>query len=493
MADGAGALSGSPTSNPMQTIDTVLGGEAKREAKQEQDITKSEQDIGAAEKVRTQAHERTQADRLMLKQPTLEQPQTPHVQPTNPLQIWGSLAMMMAGIGSLMTRTPMLSALNAASGVMKGYRERDQAAADAAFKTWKVASENSIQTANFQQKSYDETMMLLDKSDKLSDEEYNSTVKTVEAELRAKATAFGHDTMVDRITVQGVEGAQKMMEQMKTFAVKMEEQIPNLEQAHYFHATMLKMESDPRFKSLVENDPGAAYNLVEQLMPQSMKGMTPNQQVTKENTEQQQISGQPMYKSWAAATVSSAEIAETLKNVKMGTVAVAVAADQFTQTFNGGRAIRGFQMSMLHDNRPLWLEAETLANRVGSGGSLTARELDTMAHAAALAADYLTAAVNKMGIEAQQRAIRQKLNIYNVIPDLMLSRARENPAQFPGLQLPPTQQPQSDNAGAPAASLSAPKSAPPQKSIDYLKAHPDARAQFDQRYGDGAAAQVLGQ
>src|ERR1700743_1377120 len=44
--------------------------------------------------------------------PKLEQIPPPTPKSTNPAEVWGSAAMLFAGIGSLLTRRPMVSALN---------------------------------------------------------------------------------------------------------------------------------------------------------------------------------------------------------------------------------------------------------------------------------------------------------------------------------------------------------------------------------------------
>ena len=78
----------------------------------------------------------------------------PVAQSTDPLHQWGSIAMIVAGLGSLLTRSHATTALNAAAGVMKGFHQNDLEAANTAFQEWKVANENTTKMANYELQAY---------------------------------------------------------------------------------------------------------------------------------------------------------------------------------------------------------------------------------------------------------------------------------------------------------------------------------------------------
>jgi hypothetical protein len=58
--------------------------------------------------------------------------------------------MLVAALGSLMTRQPLVTAMNASAAAMTAMRAGDQAAADAKYKEWKEASELAIQQQKFE-------------------------------------------------------------------------------------------------------------------------------------------------------------------------------------------------------------------------------------------------------------------------------------------------------------------------------------------------------
>ena len=64
----------------------------------------------------------------------------PQPQPWNPMNAWASNAMVFAALASLLTRTPLTTAINAAAGVLKGNQEGNQAATAAAFNNWKTST-----------------------------------------------------------------------------------------------------------------------------------------------------------------------------------------------------------------------------------------------------------------------------------------------------------------------------------------------------------------
>ena len=75
---------------------------------------------------------------------------------TNPMQTFGSFGMVIASLGSLMTRHPMISALNAGAEVFKTKAAGDAAGYKNAMDKWKVDSENAWKMADWEQKNFED-------------------------------------------------------------------------------------------------------------------------------------------------------------------------------------------------------------------------------------------------------------------------------------------------------------------------------------------------
>jgi hypothetical protein len=118
-----------------------------------------------------------------LQPPKLDTPPKPDVKQTNPVEIWGSAAMFMATVGSLMTRQHLTTALNSAAGVMQSFKKQDQDAMNQAFEEWKVSSDNAIKMANFEMEAYKSALAKSSKDE-----------SAAMAEFTAYAHAFGNHT-----------------------------------------------------------------------------------------------------------------------------------------------------------------------------------------------------------------------------------------------------------------------------------------------------------
>lgn len=70
---------------------------------------------------------------------------------TDPWQSFGSFAGVLASLGSLMTRKPLTSALNAGAEVMKARTKGDYQAYTDAYNKWKVNSDNAWKMADWHQ------------------------------------------------------------------------------------------------------------------------------------------------------------------------------------------------------------------------------------------------------------------------------------------------------------------------------------------------------
>lgn len=74
---------------------------------------------------------------------------------TNPMETFGSFGMVLASLGSAMTKHPMTSALNAGAEVFKAKNAGDAAGYKNAMDKWKVDSENAWKMADWDQKNFE--------------------------------------------------------------------------------------------------------------------------------------------------------------------------------------------------------------------------------------------------------------------------------------------------------------------------------------------------
>jgi hypothetical protein len=90
--------------------------------------------------------------------PPLYENPPPTQAPYNPIHAWGSTAMFLAGIGSLLTRTPLTTALNAAGGVLTAYKQQNQEQASAAMDAWKAQTANALNMQKYEFSMYNHAL-----------------------------------------------------------------------------------------------------------------------------------------------------------------------------------------------------------------------------------------------------------------------------------------------------------------------------------------------
>ena len=195
-----------------------------------------------------------EAKRGSLTMPTLaDMPPMPQAQNTPPANIWGSAAMAMAAIGSLMTRQPMTAALNSAAGVMKAFKQGDMDMANAEFARWKVASENALKVHNFQMEQY-----------KAALSEISSDERTAMAKLKTLAVTF-HDTNMEKIAdSRNAIAAKHLVLDQERFAAKMTEEAPKVAQGFEFQRNFAELKKDPAFQNATPQDRAV---MMAQIMP----------------------------------------------------------------------------------------------------------------------------------------------------------------------------------------------------------------------------------
>jgi hypothetical protein len=152
----------------------------------------------------------------------------PIVKTTDPMEVWGSLAMVVAGLGSLKSRQPMTTAMNAAAGVIKGYLDGNKEAADAQYKTWEAATKNAVEATRFEMEAY---RIAMDKYEKLSGRELQlGTMEEREAsqQLELLAKSYDNPVLAKVLADQGVPGAREYVDRMDKAATDIEKKSKDL-------------------------------------------------------------------------------------------------------------------------------------------------------------------------------------------------------------------------------------------------------------------------
>lgn len=97
---------------------------------------------------------------------------------SDPMQTFGSAAMFLSVFGSLLTKNPLETALNSGAAVMNAANKRDAASFNKAFDQWKIDNENAMKMANYNQ------------------DLYKDLIGKDEAELRARAVSAKDNVMI---------------------------------------------------------------------------------------------------------------------------------------------------------------------------------------------------------------------------------------------------------------------------------------------------------
>jgi hypothetical protein len=120
-------------------------------------------------------------------------PPAPQTKQYNPVEAWGSSAMIIATLGSLLTRGSMTNALNAAAGVMNAHKQGDTDAANAAMATWKAETTNAINLQKYETEAYKEAITA-----------HKDDIQELTTAMTTTATALKDDVMLGVIKSQGV-------------------------------------------------------------------------------------------------------------------------------------------------------------------------------------------------------------------------------------------------------------------------------------------------
>jgi hypothetical protein len=125
------------------------------------------------------------AEKGAMTPPPYKPPAPPTPKSTNPMEVWGSTAMLLAGIGSLLTRAPLTTALNSAAGVMNAFKAGDKEEADLQYRQWQQSYNEYNKLYEYQTQAYKDARQA----------KHNDVMETIAA-TNAVATAVKDDAMV---------------------------------------------------------------------------------------------------------------------------------------------------------------------------------------------------------------------------------------------------------------------------------------------------------
>lgn len=240
-----GTLGTSPSaalSAPPTTYGGVLKSEQDRinSLKTEKSSLESEQsklDQEHVDQVKKEGSDYDKAWQGIKKPPEYTPTPPPTPKSTDPKMVWGSSAMWLAGIASLMTRQPLTTAMNAAAATLNAYRKGDQDAANSAFQTWKISSDNALKAHDFEQETYRQAIGDLDKRTEFRDRQETAEYNAKSREIVARVNAVGRsldDAFMSQ--VKTVNDAQHMLEERERHADAMREQQPKMEAMQFVNS-----------------------------------------------------------------------------------------------------------------------------------------------------------------------------------------------------------------------------------------------------------------
>ena len=375
-------------------------------------------------------HQRQHVDELKredmlidgLKQPQLNTVPPPTPRTTDPQKAWGSMAMIMAAFGSLLTRTPLTTAMNSAASAIKAFRQGDQEAFDAAYKSWQVANENATKLWEFQQKTYENILGHVERERHIADEELVAENRETNAKVATAAHALNDQRMLAELQQNGILGARRLQIERQRAGEAYNLNAGKLaEQAEFFKAWHT-YQTGPDFKPKPGETPEQTQErhldklaeLQSTVMPSHQ--WTPSEKAGAEDRQQTHLANSLLGKAYSTAA-QKIDVINQYDGSEHGVISQAAFIDAYTQLINGGRAIRGFQQKLNTEHAGLFDKAAIMAQQLGRGGPLSPRMIeeakeDARAIGAAMSTEYGQAIS-----AAQKRAKAMGLDPDAVVPD----------------------------------------------------------------------------
>lgn len=165
--------------------------------------------------------------------PTPQQPtEAPEYHPTDPVKAWGSSAMFIAMFGSLLTRTPMTTALNAAASAMKAFHQRDMDEYNIQFKKWQVASTNAAKMYEYQVNAYNKIITEIDRREGLTEKQFADENRAAYTEAMSLAMSFKDEAMATMLQRYGVDGMRMFIRDQQNHIDKMQINAEKIEEGN---------------------------------------------------------------------------------------------------------------------------------------------------------------------------------------------------------------------------------------------------------------------
>ena len=498
LAGGGGAidaLAGTGASTPSvisgQEADRAL---AKKIFKEEGDLTAQETELVGTEMASQDAHRAKTAEEraaLASRMPVPEKPTSqPNFKETSPQQAWGSAAMMFAMFGSLLTKTPMNAALNAAAGALKAFHQNDLDTYNREFQKWQTESNNAAKMFEYEDRAYQRVLAEFDRREKETDAEGEHRIRDIETHIRALATSFKDQTRLLMLDQGGLRDVEKSLQDQRSWMNQMQRTQIQLEKEAPNHAAWIAAQSDPEYQAIQRdiknNVRGGAGRLTEYIRTHipGMAQQVDRQLDTAINSQVSQLQKSDVAKTYHyfKAQLPQVDEAETYLD-HYGTLDpghTAILKDAFNKGATHGQAVRSFMTNMLKQGTPYAQQAEqALAMFDQHGAAISKEQAKLLIH---IVKDYNNAAARDYAqmIEGHARMMDSEFGPgkgdiirENAEPDLDLSKY--------------------NNPKPPAKTSEGGYPKPPEKAIEALKLHPDKKALFDQHYGPGAAERALGE
>ena len=217
------------------------------------------------------------ASTMQMKPPELKLPPKPEQKNTDPMEAWGSMAMVFAALASTKVRNHASTAMNAAASALKGIQQKDKDTFDQNLKTWEVETKNALDMANFQQRSYDELLKNVEHKEDLARSMGSEQDRATEAKIRTLSSALQDPAMIKALDHGGLPEAAKLQEtrdrqamELKKYQIDMSKNATKAGEA--LAANTVK--EDPAFKkAMADGDLATAYGMLATVAPQTFGAM----------------------------------------------------------------------------------------------------------------------------------------------------------------------------------------------------------------------------